>query len=341
MTAGDVLLRCEGLSKRFGDAVALDGFDLEVRRGELAALLGPSGCGKTTALRLIAGLEYPDSGSIQVLGRTVSNGDTWVPPERRRVGLVFQEWALFPHLDVTGNVAFGLDGERDGRIDEMLALARLDGLAHRMPHELSGGQQQRVALARALAPAPDLVLLDEPFSNLDAQLRADVRSQVRALLEATSTTAVFVTHDQEEALSISDRVAVMIDGSVRQIGSPFEVYTSPVDARVARMVGQANLVAASVAGGLARSALGEVPAPGLADGACDVLVRPESVEIAADPRGPATVEHVEFFGHDQLVRCRTGQGDRVDVRLIGPHPELVAGATVSLRLRGEARVLPR
>jgi iron(III) transport system ATP-binding protein len=340
MTEREVLLRCDGLSKRFGTAVALDGFDLEVRRGELVALLGPSGCGKTTALRLIAGLEYPDAGSVRVLGRTVAARGTWVPPERRRVGLVFQEWALFPHLDVTGNVAFGLDGDADGRVGEMLALARLEGLAHRMPHELSGGQQQRVALARALAPGPDLLLLDEPFSNLDAQLRAEVRSEVRALLGATSTTAVFVTHDQEEALSISDRVAVMLDGRVRQMGSPFEVYTAPADAAVARMVGQANLVTASVSGGLARSSLGEVPAPGLADGTCEVLIRPESVEIAADPRGPATVEHVEFFGHDQLVRCRTAEGDRVDVRLIGPHPDLVAGATVSLRLRGEARVLP-
>ncbi len=340
MTERDVLLRCEGLSKRFGTAVALDGFDLEVRHGELVALLGPSGCGKTTALRLIAGLEYPDAGTVRVLGRTVAARGTWVPPERRRVGLVFQEWALFPHLDVTANVAFGLDGDADGRVGEMLALARLEGLAHRMPHELSGGQQQRVALARALAPGPDLLLLDEPFSNLDAQLRAEVRSEVRALLAATGTTAVFVTHDQEEALSISDRVAVMLDGRVRQMGSPFEVYTAPADASVARMVGQANLVTASVSGGLARSSLGEVPAPGLADGTCEVLIRPESVEIAADPRGPATVEHVEFFGHDQLVRCRTEEGERVDVRLIGPHPDLVAGATVTLRLRGEARVLP-
>ncbi len=339
MNASEVLLRCEGLSKRFGMAVALDGFDLEVTRGDLVALLGPSGCGKTTALRLIAGLERPDVGSVRVLGRTVAGGGTWVPPERRRVGLVFQEWALFPHLDVAANVGFGLDGHGEARVEEMLALARLDGLANRMPHELSGGQQQRVALARALAPAPDLLLLDEPFSNLDAQLRADVRTEVRALLDATGTTAVFVTHDQEEALSISDRVAVMADGRVRQVGSPFEVYTAPADARVARMVGQANLVAASVTDGLARSPLGDLPAPGVPDGPCEVLVRPESVDIDADPSGSARVEQVEFFGHDQLVRCRTERGDRVHVRLIGPHPDLIVGASVTLRLRGDGLVL--
>ena len=340
MRADDVVLRCQGLAKRFGSAVGVEGFDLEVSRGDLVALLGPSGCGKTTALRLIAGLEHPDAGTVQVMGRTVAGSGTWVPPERRRVGMVFQEWALFPHLDVAANVAFGLDGDPGGRVHELLSLAQLEGLAHRMPHELSGGQQQRVALARALAPAPDLLLLDEPFSNLDAQLRSEVREEVRTVLAATGTTAVFVTHDQEEALSIADRVAVMVEGRVRQAGSPFEVYTAPSDARVARLVGQANLMPAEVIDGVVHSPLGDLPAAGMADGPCEVLIRPESVDVRADDEGIAEVVHVEFFGHDQLVRCAFPQGPEVHVRLIGPHPDLVAGARVTLRVRGDALVLP-
>jgi iron(III) transport system ATP-binding protein len=326
-------LVCRELSKSFDGVRAVESLDLDVPAGSLTALLGPSGCGKTTALRLIAGLERPDSGTVEVRGRLVAGGGTWVPPERRRVGMVFQEWALFPHLDVAANIAFGLDGDAHDRVAVMLELAHLDGLAHRMPHELSGGQQQRVALARALAPGPDLLLLDEPFSNLDAQLRAEVRGQVRDILEATGTTAVFVTHDQEEALSIADRIAVMVDGTVRQTASPFEIYTAPRDARVARLVGQANLVTAVVTDGRAISALGDVPTPGMPDGACELLVRPESIEIVADASGSALVVDVEFFGHDQLIRCRLAGGEELSVRLIGPHPDLVAGASVVLTLR--------
>ena len=330
--AGPALV-CRGLSKAFDGVRAVDGVDLDVPTGSLTALLGPSGCGKTTALRLIAGLERPDRGTVEVRGRIVAGGGTWVPPERRRVGMVFQEWALFPHLDVTANIAFGLDGDVIDRVAVMLELAQLDGLAHRMPHELSGGQQQRVALARALAPEPDLLLLDEPFSNLDAQLRAEVRGQVRDILEATGTTAVFVTHDQEEALSIADRIAVMVDGAVRQTASPFEIYTTPRDARVARLVGQANLISAVVTRGRAISPLGDIPTPGMPDGPCEMLVRPESIEIVADASGSALVVDVEFFGHDQLIRCRLAEGAELSVRLIGPHPELVAGTSVVLTLR--------
>ena len=337
----DSSLVCRGLVKVFDGTVAVDGFDLAVPTGALVALLGPSGCGKTTALRLIAGLERPGAGTIEVCGRLVAGDGTWVPPERRRVGMVFQEWALFPHLDVAANVAFGLDGDPSGRVASLLELARLDGLAHRMPHELSGGQQQRVALARALAPEPDLLLLDEPFSNLDAQLRAEVRAQVRDILTEIGATAVFVTHDQEEALSIADRVAVMVEGRVRQTGSPFEIYSAPIDARVARLVGQANLVPAAVTRGLARSAFGEVPAPGLPDGPCDLLVRPESIEITAAHGGGARIVDVEFYGHDQLVACRLESGETLQVRQIGAHPDLVTGASVDLTLRGEPRALAR
>ena len=336
-----LVLRCAGLSKRFGDVVAVDGFELEVYDGELLCLLGPSGCGKTTALRLIAGLERPDAGTVEVAGRAVAGPQTWMPPERRRVGMVFQDWALFPHLDVRGNVAFGLDGETQARVGELLELARLTGLENRMPHELSGGQQQRVALARALAPSPDVLLLDEPFSNLDAQLRAEVRSEVRRVLRSTGTTAVFVTHDQEEALSIADRVAVMIAGRIQHLGTPYEVYADPADAVVARLLGQTNLLPAQITRGTAMTALGELHVPEAPDGAAEVLVRPESLRASPDPAGEARVVSVEFYGHDQVLRCALGEGTELDVRLMGSHPELELGAAVRLEVIGPTRVLRR
>jgi len=264
---------------------------------------------------------------------------TWVPPERRRVGMVFQDWALFPHLDVRGNVAFGLDGEAQVRVSELLELVRLGGLERRMPHELSGGQQQRVALARALAPSPDVLLLDEPFSNLDAQLRAEVRSEVRRVLRSTGTTAVFVTHDQAEALSIADRVAVMMAGRVRRCGTPYEVYADPADAAVARLLGKANVLSVQVTRGVAMTSLGELRVPDAPDGTAEVLVRPESLGATRDPAGNARVVHVEFYGHDQLVRCAVSDGTELDVRLMGPHPELTVGARVRLNMIGTAIVL--
>jgi iron(III) transport system ATP-binding protein len=337
--SGATVLTTRGIAKSFGGVHAVEGFDLDVRDGEILALLGPSGCGKTTALRLVAGLERPDAGTVEIRGRRVAGDGAWVPPERRRVGLVFQDWALFPHLDVRANVAFGLDRPSPDRIEALLELVHLAGLADRMPHELSGGQQQRVAVARALAPEPDLLLLDEPFSNLDAQLRADVRTEVRDVLRATGTTAVLVTHDQEEALSVADRVAVMLHGRVRQVGTPFEVYAAPADGRVARLLGDANLLPATARAGRVAFAFGDVSAS-LADGPCEVLVRPESLRAVPDDLGTGRVVHVEFYGHDQLVRCDLTDGVGVDVRLIGPHPELAPGTFVRLELAGPAIPLP-
>lgn len=335
---GDVALRCAGLRKRFGTTVAVDGVDLEVGRGQLMALLGPSGCGKTTTLRMIAGLERPDDGDVWIDGRQVC-GVGWVPAERRRVGFVFQDLALFPHLDVWHNVAFGLRDAPAGRVEEMIALARLQGLERRMPHELSGGQQQRVALARALLPAPDLVLLDEPFSNLDRMLRADVRAEVRELLRVAGVTSVFVTHDNEEALSIADRIAVMVRGEIRQAGTPFEVYANPVDREVAELVGDINGLPAEVRDHVAMSVVGEVDARDLPDGPCRVLVRPEAVGILPDERGQAVVVDVAYFGHDQLIRCAT-DAHEVVVRIMGPGPSVVPGDRVRLSLAGPALALP-
>ena len=276
-------LRTLNLSKRFGEVVAVDAADLDVHEGEFLGVLGPSGCGKTTLLRLIAGFEQPDGGGIEIGGRVVAGPRRNDPPERRRIGMVFQESALFPHLDVARNIGFGLPArDRDTRVGELVALVGLAGLQRRMPHELSGGQQQRVALARALAPDPALVLLDEPFSSLDATLRAQLRGEVREILRAAGATALFVTHDQDEAFEISDRVAVMRAGRIEQISSPDELYLRPINRFVAGFVGEANLLPGEIQGGEVRTLVGRFRPSGgsLADGArAEVLLRPEQLHM--------------------------------------------------------------
>src|ERR671910_308469 len=224
------MICCHGVAKRYGAVQAVDQAQLCVERGEFVALLGPSGCGKTTLLRLIAGFEEPEAGTVEVAGRPVAGNGTWVPPERRKVGMVFQDYALFPHLTVAENVGFGLPrNERKTRVPIVLALVDLCGLGRRYPHELSGGQQQRVALARALAPRPKLVLLDEPFSSLDASLREDTGRAVVRALRAAGAAALLVTHDQGEALSLADQVAVMMGGTFLQVASPAAVYLTPAE----------------------------------------------------------------------------------------------------------------
>ncbi|WP_214369632.1 ABC transporter ATP-binding protein [Pseudonocardia sp. H11422] len=336
MTGTEAALRVTGLTAGYPGTQVLHGVDLEVPAGALAAVLGGSGCGKTTLLRAIAGFHPVEGGSVHLAGRLVAGGGVDVPPERRRVGLVPQEGALFGHLTVARNVGFGLDraGRRSGRVEEMLDLVGLAGYDKRMPSELSGGQQQRVALARALAPAPALVLLDEPFTALDAGLRAEVREQVRAALRAAGATAVLVTHDQQEALGAADVVAVLRDGRVVQAGPPREVYSTPADVGVGESVGEAVILPATVSRGRATTVLGTLPVPGAADGVGQVLLRPEQLRLdgTGRPGVGATVVEVVFHGHDttvlldlegRTVRCRTMDagglrvGQRTEVRVDG------------------------
>lgn len=315
------------MSKRFDDDLALDRFDLEVATGHIVTLLGPSGSGKTTALRLIAGFDRPNSGSIDVGGVTVSSDDTFVAPESRKVGMVFQDYALFPHLTVSGNIGYGVDREtRRGRVPEMLELVGLGQLGDRMPHELSGGEQQRVALARALAPKPNVILLDEPFSNLDAALRSKVRTEIAEILRTAGTTAVFVTHDQEEALSTSDSVAVMREGRVIQAASPDDLYRKPVDEWVAGFLGDADFFTGHATAGRVETPVGSFPTD--LSGPVRVMVRPESVVLSPSDRGDAVVRQREFFGHDQLVTLALSDGSQLRAR-IGPTPHFELGDSVS------------
>ena len=361
--AGPAGVVATGILKSFdGTTPVLDGVDLVVEPGTTLALLGPSGCGKTTLLRIVAGLEVPDDGTVLVGDRTVVGPGVFVAPEERHIGLVFQDWALFPHLSVAGNVGFGLPrAQRRGspQVDEALDLVGLAGLGGRMPSTLSGGQQQRVALARAVAPRPDVLLLDEPFSNLDASLRGQVRTEIHALLVDLGVTTVFVTHDQDEAFVLGDRVAVMSQGRVVQAGPPDEVYLRPADRWVAGFVGTANLIPGDASGGSAATVLGPVALDVERHGPVDVLARPEHLDLqpaardgASEADGPeGRVALVEYVGHDTsyLVDCaglslrirlpsvpRFARGDRVIVthrggpaRAFPAEPSFVAGESTA------------
>lgn len=337
-------LTLDRVSKRFGPVIAVDDVALSVAKGEILAILGPSGCGKTTALRMVAGFEEPDSGSIDIGGVRVADGNRTMPPDRRKVGMVFQDGALFPHLTVAQNVAFGLrNGNRDERVAEVLDLVGLRGSGSRMPHQLSGGQQQRVALARALAPQPELILLDEPFSSLDAALRARLRTDVQVILKQTGVTALLVTHDQEEALSIADQVAVMWDGRILQVARPEELYLRPATRRVAEFVGEAQFLPGSSEGRAVTCALGRLPAVNAASGPVDVMVRPEILRLApgTEPQGTSAQVRSRFFlGHDQLLDLVLPDGTLVRART-NAYSGFQPGDDVRISVRGAVLTFPR
>ncbi|MFD8080420.1 ABC transporter ATP-binding protein [Kitasatospora sp. NPDC059722] len=322
-----------------GRSPVLSGIDLSVEEGALACILGPSGCGKSTLLRVVAGFHPAASGSVVLHGRTLDDGRSRVAAERRNIGLVPQDGALFPHLTVAGNIGFGLPrAERRSRVAELLDLIGLAGLGDRRPHQLSGGQQQRVALARALAPRPQLLLLDEPFAALDAALRAELRREVASTLRKAGTTAILVTHDQDEALAFADTIAVLREGRIAQAGTPDVLYHRPADAAVARVLGEANLVPATRTpfGALALAEPASVTSGTLA------LVRPHQLRLSAEASPDSVRAHVvtsDFRGHDHRIELRP-ESETLPPTLIAytPHPWPQGEAYVTVE--GPAHALP-
>ncbi len=336
-------LEVQALHKAFGDVQALKNVSINLDAGNMLAVLGPSGCGKTTLLRSIAGFETPDSGTISIDGKMVFGPRTNVKPERRRIGYVPQDGVLFPHLSAAQNIGFGLPKAQrhHDRINNMLALVGMSGLGDRMPHELSGGQQQRIALARALAPSPSLVLMDEPFSALDAGLRAALRQDVKNSLDHIGATAIIVTHDQEEALSMADLVAVMRNGECVQVDDPISLYKRPADMDIARFVGEATILQAPVMGGTVHSPFGQLPLA--SNDFCDchnayVVVRPEQFIIGQpDNQICGQVVRTVFYGHDAMVCLKMDDKlgmDNIHVRVSGAQ-RFTPGDTVGLKIDGE------
>jgi iron(III) transport system ATP-binding protein len=339
-----VILDLEGVTKQFPRCPnpAVSAVSLRLSQGDILALLGPSGCGKTTLLRLVAGFEVPDAGTVAIAQQTVAGSGRWVAPERRGVGMVFQDYALFPHLTVAQNVAFGLS-QRDrqtkvakAQVQNVLDLVGLRGLENRYPHELSGGQQQRVALARALAPSPFLVLLDEPLSNLDVQVRLKLRQELREILKAAGTTAVFVTHDQEEALSIADQVGVMRAGHLEQIDPPERVYQFPQSRFVAEFVTQANFIAAERQDDGWMSEVGllsnvQVTDRLAADRVIEVMIRQEEFQLVPDGQSSLIISDRQFLGREQRYSIRTPAG-HVLVARTSAAVNLPVGTPVGMRV---------
>ncbi|MGE3961965.1 MAG: ABC transporter ATP-binding protein [Dehalococcoidia bacterium] len=334
-----VAVRADHVACRLGNVDAVRDLTFDVLAGELFAILGPSGSGKTTALRLIAGFEQPTAGTLSLFDEEVASATRSLPPEKRRVGMVFQDYALFPHMSVAENVAYGLPKgiDRHARVEEVLELTRLGGMGERDVHQLSGGEQQRVALARALAPEPRLILLDEPFSNLDQSLRARVRGEIREILKRANATAIMVTHDQEEALSIADRVAFMWGGRVEQVGTPDEIYMQPATIHAAEFIGDANILHVPVEDGRVRLPFGDLPAPAGATRVA-VVLRPEDIQVL--PGG--VYGHVvsrEYYGHDQVLHVHLEESG-FDLRVrVAPHERLGGAGPIAIGLRTTPLVL--
>jgi iron(III) transport system ATP-binding protein len=346
----DLVLDVRGINHAYGASPVLRDFSLTLRRGDIACLLGPSGCGKTTALRCIAGFESVSAGEIALNGQTVSRPGFTLTPERRRIGMVFQDYALFPHLTVGENIAFGLRGAdragRSGRVSELLAIVGLDGAAGKYPHELSGGQQQRVAIARALAPKPDLLLMDEPFSNLDVDLRERVSQEVREILKAQNATAILVTHDQHEAFALADDVGIMQNGVIVQWDSPYNLYHKPASRFVADFIGEGVLVPGRVLNSQQveielGTLTGDVPlecAIGCSEcrNGCsvDVLLRPDDIVHDDSSRVQAEVLQKAFRGAEILYTIRLPSGGRA-LSLVPSHHNHAIGEKIGIRVEAD------
>jgi iron(III) transport system ATP-binding protein len=309
MAYDNLIIRARSIAKSYGSEKVLSDFNLDVWNGAIVGILGVSGSGKTTALRLIAGFEKPDTGINEMRNEIISSEEIYLPPEERNVGMVFQDYALFPHLDVKSNIAFGLskDQIKSGRLDEVINMCNLNNYSAKLPQELSGGQQQRVALARAIAPKPEVILLDEPFTSLDAHMARDLRDEVISLLRTTETTAIIVTHDQEEALSVCDVVSVLENGKVIQSATPQEIYLNPVSQTVANSVGDPNIIKGFSVNGLVETSLGSFVSA--YNGALDVSIRPECIELTLDTEGSYIVTECTFYGHDQVISFSNNKGE--------------------------------
>ena len=331
MAFDNLLIRTRSVSKSYDEEQVLTDFNLDVWKGSITGILGSSGSGKTTALRLIAGFDRPDAGIIEMKNEVIVSDEVWLPPERRNIGMVFQDYALFPHLTVEKNIAFGL-GKNDleqGRLKEVIDMCNLSGLINKFPQELSGGQQQRVALARALAPNPEVVLLDEPFTSLDAQMARVLRDEVVELLKNTETTAIIVTHDQEEALSVCDVVSVLEKGKIIQSSTPQEIYLNPVSKTVANSVGDPNILKGFSIDGRVETSLGTFVSA--YEGALDVSIRPECIELNLDSEGSYIVKECTFYGHDQVISFQNSKGEVFRARSL-PNTIYEAGDKVNIEI---------
>ena len=331
MAFDNLLIRTRSVSKSYDEEQVLSDFNLDVWKGSITGILGSSGSGKTTALRLIAGFDRPDAGIIEMKNEVIVSDEIWLPPERRNIGMVFQDYALFPHLSVEKNIAFGL-GKNDlekGRLKEVIDMCNLSGLINKFPQELSGGQQQRVALARALAPNPEVVLLDEPFTSLDAQMARVLRDEVVELLKNTETTAIIVTHDQEEALSVCDVVSVLEKGKIIQSSTPQEIYLNPVSKTVANSVGDPNILKGFSIDGRVETSLGTFVSA--YEGALDVSIRPECIELNLDSEGSYIVKECTFYGHDQVISFQNSKGEVFRARSL-PNAIYEAGDKVNIEI---------
>ena len=327
-----MLLEVEGLRHSYGDHQVVRGLAFSLTHGAIGCLLGPSGCGKTTVLRCIAGFEPVQEGVIRIAGRVVSAPGYTVAPEQRRVGMVFQDYALFPHLDVAGNIGFGLRGERDARVRELAALVGLSGELGKYPHEISGGQQQRVALARALAPRPELLLLDEPFSNLDVDLRERLSHELRDIIKASGATAILVTHDQHEAFAMADEIGILHEGRIQQWDSAYNLYHRPANRFVADFVGQGVFLPAKARGsGQLEIELGLLQGDGNGKENLEVLLRPDDVVHDDASATQAEVVHKAFRGAEILYTLRLASGRKV-LALVPSHHNHALGERIGIRL---------